>query len=180
MLIYGAPLIRNITAHSEPLSLIYSADIPAELKLSAPSFVDFAILIGTDFSSRLKGLGPHRALKLLQTHETIERALEAAKPRYAPASQQTVEDYLQQVNIARRIFSSLPDLPPTEALQPKAEYDGRLVNEILIQFELTGFVARMSQGKSRSYTLEADYFATSRDELNLHTGTHSLGDDPRV
>lgn len=143
--------------------------------------MDFAVLIGTDFSPRLKGLGPHRALKLLQTHETIERSLEATKPRYAPGPQQTMEGYLQQVDAARHIFSSLPPKPSIEALRPKVEYNAQLVNDILEQFDLTGYATRASRNEARPFTtLEEDYFANNNDELSLQGETFSLADDPKM
>ena len=46
------------------------------LQLDREAFVDFALLLGTDFSQRIKNVGPARALKFIRQHRTIERVLE--------------------------------------------------------------------------------------------------------
>ncbi|KAF8318401.1 PIN domain-like protein [Clavulina sp. PMI_390] len=137
VLVYQAPLLRNITSQSDPLVLVQADEIPSQLSLTSSAFIDFALLIGTDFTPRLRGLGPHRALKLLQDHGSIEKALEAAHPRYQPEPPLTRDTYLERVQVARRIFSSFPTSGPSrEALTPKHEYDAQLVHEVLVGFEL--------------------------------------------
>lgn len=167
---YQAPLVRNITSQAEPLVLIFGTDIPTALDISVSSFVDFAILIGTDFSPRLKGLGPNRALKLIQSHNTIENALAATTPRYAPGPRQTLTEYLEQVTVARRIFTSLPPPPQLSKLVPRNEYDARLVHDILEQYDLSGLAARLVEDDAdTSRSLEVDYFASDYPESIIYT-----------
>jgi len=53
--------------------------------------VDLAILVGTDFNEGIKGIGPKKALKLVQQHGRLE-----AMPEYI--------DQLGDVDAVRRIF----------------------------------------------------------------------------
>ena len=39
-------------------------------------FVDLGILLGCDYCDKITGLGPSRALKLIQQHRTIERVMQ--------------------------------------------------------------------------------------------------------
>jgi flap endonuclease-1 len=155
-------MLRNITSQSGPLVLIFGSEIPRELAISTSSFVDFAILIGTDFSPRIQGLGPHRALKLIKSYGNLEDALEAAKPRYSPEPRHSSADYLERVRTARRIFTTLPSAPSREELAAKSNYDGKLVAEILDQYDLTHLAERMDQGKFKtSHAFEQDYYQSA-------------------
>lgn len=167
---YQAPLIRNITSQAEPLVLIFGQDIPSALHVSVSSFVDFAILIGTDFSPRLKGLGPNRALKLIRAHDTIERVLTATTPRFGPDSRQSLPEYLEQVAAARHVFTALPPPPPPSKLIPRNEYDAKLVHDVLEQYDLSRLAARLVQDDAEaSQSLETDYFASDYSDSNLNT-----------
>ncbi len=57
------PLIPELVKLSENLM---------DLGISREQLVDIAILIGTDFNEGVKGIGPKKALSLIQKHGTIE------------------------------------------------------------------------------------------------------------
>lgn len=107
MIVYGAPLIRNITSSAGPLSLIAGNDVRTALGLDDAAFVDFVLLVGTDFSTRIKNLGPVRALKLIREHGTIERVLERETryPLMVP-----LEFYLETIALARSVYQTLPPI----------------------------------------------------------------------
>lgn len=44
-----------------------------ELQLTKEQFFDFCILLGCDFNTNIKGIGPVRAYKLIQTHDSVRR-----------------------------------------------------------------------------------------------------------
>jgi len=106
-LVYGAPLIRNLSSRGEPLVLIDGNDVPGVLGLSEDAYIDFALLLGTDFTKRIKNVGPHRAHKFIQTYGTIERIIDG-QSKYQPTSR---TDYLAQVDAARAVFSTLVPVP---------------------------------------------------------------------
>src|SRR5262245_11268972 len=83
VLVYEVPLIRNITSRRSPLTVLSGKEIRTMLKLSRASYVDFALLLGTDFSQRIKNIGPQRALKFIREHGSIEHIIER-ETRFRP------------------------------------------------------------------------------------------------
>jgi len=100
-------MVRNISSRSTPLVLIDGNVIPEVLGLSEDEYIDFALLLGTDFTRRIKNVGPHRALKLLQTYGSIEGIIDG-QSKFQPGSR---TDYLAEVDTARALFSSLVPVP---------------------------------------------------------------------
>jgi flap endonuclease-1 len=101
-LLFGAPmLLRNVTVSGRrklPSKNIYIDVVPEvfalekvlkECAITYEQLIDVGILIGTDFNpDGIKGLGPKTALKLVQKHGTLEKALPHIKNagfRHPPA-----------------------------------------------------------------------------------------------
>jgi flap endonuclease-1 len=91
-LTFGTPrVVRNLmtpaTAKKDPTEYDLSS-ILRDLKLTHAQFVDMCILCGCDYAGTLKGVGPHRALALIQEHGSIEGVLAVkdadGKQKYAP------------------------------------------------------------------------------------------------
>jgi len=83
--LFGSPvLVRNLALSGKrklPRKAAYvdvtpeQADLAAtlaKLELTREQLVDLAILIGTDFNSGIKGIGPKKALALVRKHGTLE------------------------------------------------------------------------------------------------------------
>jgi flap endonuclease-1 len=49
------------------------------LQITRTQLIDLAILVGTDFNEGVKGIGPKKALKLVQDHGAIERMPDAIR-----------------------------------------------------------------------------------------------------
>ncbi|MFX1475030.1 MAG: flap endonuclease-1 [Promethearchaeota archaeon] len=98
-LLFGTPrLLRYLTltgrkrlpsrGTSVPLQpeLIELSRVLAEHKLTREQLVDMALLIGTDFNSGVRGIGPKTALKLITKHKSLENlpsdVLEKLSPTY--------------------------------------------------------------------------------------------------
>jgi flap endonuclease-1 len=122
VLVYEAPLVRNMTNRLGPLQVISGAEVRGALGLDRAGFVDFALLLGTDFSQRIKNVGPARALKLIRTHGSIE-GIVRAEGRYPPRV--PVDAYLAQVAVARAVFGTLPPVPDVEELASQPADDAR-------------------------------------------------------
>jgi flap endonuclease-1 len=118
--VYEAPLLRNITNRNSSLVVISGAEVRASLGLDRPAFVDFALLLGTDFSRRIKNVGPARAFKFIREHGSIEAIL-AAEHKYP-----TPDTYLTEVASARGVFTNMPPLPPPAALVPRSPDERRI------------------------------------------------------
>ncbi|KAI0366819.1 PIN domain-like protein [Pilatotrama ljubarskyi] len=137
VLVYEVPLVRNIGSSTGPLVLISGANVRAALKLDRTQYIDFALLLGTDFSQRIKNVGPARALKFIREHGSIERVLEHERqypPRVPP------EEYLQQVELARLVFQTLPPIPEDAHLE-QGKLDEQAVWAILDKYNLHRYVA---------------------------------------
>ncbi|KAI0261597.1 hypothetical protein BC834DRAFT_845463 [Gloeopeniophorella convolvens] len=150
VLVYGAPLLRNITSRDKPLLLLSATDVRAALTLDSTAFVDFALLLGTDFAPRIRNVGPHRALHFLHKHGRIEDIL-AAEPAYAPRVPRAA--YLNAVRAARGVFAALPRPPDARLLVP-GEYRADEVATILGMHRLQRFL----EPAAVLDTLEGNYF----------------------
>ncbi|KAL4072496.1 PIN domain-like protein [Scleroderma yunnanense] len=115
VLVYGAPLIRNIANRDSPLIVVSGSDVRNALELDRSSFIDFILLLGTDFSQRIKNVGPQRALKFIKEYGSIEGVVEH-EAKYPPRIPTAA--YLAQVEVARTVFNTLPPVPALELLQP--------------------------------------------------------------
>jgi len=84
--LFGAPrLVRYITISgqeflpskgtSRPLipELIDLRQLLLSLKITRQQLIDLAILVGTDFNSGIKGVGPKTALRLIRMHDRLEQ-----------------------------------------------------------------------------------------------------------
>ena len=146
VLVFGAPLIRNISSRREPLTFISGADIPATLELSREMFIDFALLLGTDFTRRIKNVGPARALKFIRIHGNIEKIveLETKYPTTIP-----LDEYLEQVNAGRAVFQTLPPVPELE----RVDADQMKTNFLMGKY---GFASELED--YWEHALEGNYF----------------------
>lgn len=89
-LIFGSPMVvRNLTISGKRKlpnkkvyvdvkpELITLQDTLDELQISHEQLIDIAICVGTDYNEGLEGLGPKKALDLIQKYGDIEQLLEA-------------------------------------------------------------------------------------------------------
>lgn len=135
VLVYGAPMLRNVTSGAEPLTLIEGHEVRDALDMDSSQFLDFALLLGTDFTDRIRNVGPIRALKFILSHGSIEKIVEG-EPKYTPKS--TASDYLKQVRVARAVFQLRPKVPAPKLLEARQPNDS-LVIEVLQRFQLQRF-----------------------------------------
>ncbi|KAK0449710.1 PIN domain-like protein [Desarmillaria tabescens] len=132
VIIYEVPLIRNITNQAGPLIVVSGSDVRKGLQLSRTSFVDFALLLGTDFSERIKNIGPVRAYKFIREHGTIEGVV-TNETKYRHRLEP--DAYLEQVRVARGIFETLPPIPKNAMLKGKRDDNKTVV--ILQKYKLS-------------------------------------------
>ncbi|KAG5438873.1 hypothetical protein PCK2_000901 [Pneumocystis canis] len=79
--------------------------------ISVDSFIDFAILCGTDFCNTIHGLGCFGAFFLIQKYQNIELVLEnLSEFRTKDGKQKYIapENYIQEVQVARKAFMHMP------------------------------------------------------------------------
>ncbi|XP_066508587.1 probable flap endonuclease 1 homolog [Hoplias malabaricus] len=72
----GTTLLRQLNAKRDSEVTEYSLPKLLEtLQLTQKEFVDLCILLGCDYCDKIPGLGPSRALKLIQKHRCIEKVV---------------------------------------------------------------------------------------------------------
>ncbi|KAK5859448.1 hypothetical protein PBY51_021003 [Eleginops maclovinus] len=74
---FGANIvIRQLNAKKDSDIIEYSLPkLLEKLKITHEEFVDLCILLGCDYCDKITGLGPKRALTLIQKHRTIENVV---------------------------------------------------------------------------------------------------------
>ncbi len=72
-------MLRNITSHRmKESSLVTISGLEVRQALEIPThraYIDFALLLGTDFTERIKNLGPAAAYKLIMEYGSIENVV---------------------------------------------------------------------------------------------------------
>jgi flap endonuclease-1 len=127
------------------------SDIRSSLSLTKASYLDFLILLGTDFSRRIKNVGPARAYSFVRKYGNIENIL-ASEAKYPPRD--GVEKYMDQVNAARQVFTNLPPVPSKNDLVQRQE-DSEKVKQILTRY---GIWKTVSSDSGFGTTLNGGYF----------------------
>ncbi|KAI8055454.1 PIN domain-like protein [Syncephalis plumigaleata] len=112
------PLLRHFYVRDRPVFEINAGVARQILGMTRSQFIDMCILCGTDFSSTLEGIGPIRALKLIQKHTSIEEIIRAVGHKHPPRAGFDVEQ-------ARRVFTSLPPIPD-QLFLPAGTTSGRI------------------------------------------------------
>jgi flap endonuclease-1 len=109
-LTFGAPvLLRNFTvAKSKKLPIVEFnlAQILKDLGFDMEKFIDLCILLGCDYCSTIKGIGPKRALGMMQKHGSIEEVL--GNERFDVPDEWEYKE-------AREIFVKLPEKSETKS-----------------------------------------------------------------
>lgn len=82
-LTFGCPiLLRNVFAPAKKAKTIVQYDLEtllSRLELTMEQFIDLCILCGCDYTEKIKGVGPHRALELIRKHKNVENILRLPK-----------------------------------------------------------------------------------------------------
>lgn len=83
-LTFGTPkLVRHLMAPASQKVAVtefeYSKALES-LKLTEDQFIDLCILCGCDYTDKIAGIGPVRALQLIQKHQSLENVLKTLDP----------------------------------------------------------------------------------------------------
>lgn len=131
-LTFGAKiLLRHLTfseARKMPIQEFYYDKVLEDLEFTREQFIDLCILLGCDYCETIKGVGPVKAIKLIQDHKCIENAIKELDPKKYTIP----EDWLYKE--ARELFVN-PDVTPADKIELKwREPD----EEKLVEFMVKG------------------------------------------
>lgn len=83
-LTFGTPrLLRHLMAPASQKTAVVEFEyekVLEELKLTREQFVDLCILCGCDYTDKIGGIGPVRAVSLIQKHGSLEEVLASLDP----------------------------------------------------------------------------------------------------
>ncbi|XP_068964628.1 flap endonuclease 1 [Petaurus breviceps papuanus] len=87
-LTFGSPvLVRHLTASEAkklPIQEFHLSRVLQGLGLTHEQFVDLCILLGSDYCESIRGIGPKRAMDLIQQHKSIEEIVRRLDPSKYP------------------------------------------------------------------------------------------------
>ena len=112
-LLFGAPrLVRNVTISGRrklPRKNVYIEVTPQiveldkvlkQLNITHKQLIDIGILVGTDFNpDGIKGVGPKTAVKLIQQHGTLEKAVSTLKQAKFPVEPSRIREIFQHPKV---------------------------------------------------------------------------------
>ncbi|MCD6483716.1 MAG: hypothetical protein J7L47_01235 [Candidatus Odinarchaeota archaeon] len=94
-LLFGAPaVIRNLNFSSKEMEVLLLQDVLSALNLTQEQLIDLAILAGTDYNPKIKGIGINKALKLIKKYEAIDNIPEIR------------EEQKKRMIMAREVFTN--------------------------------------------------------------------------
>lgn len=100
MLPLGAPyLFKNMSKFMSDNKLVEVVSLNKTLKgfgLTMQEFVDFCILLGTDYNKNINGIGPTKALKLIKKYKTLDKVLKHACPEPDSDSEESEDTQTQR------------------------------------------------------------------------------------
>lgn len=121
---FGASvLIRQLNAKKDSEVIEYSLPkLLEKLQITHKELVDLCILLGCDYCDKIPGLGPKRALTLIQKHRTIENVVLHINRQTHPVP------HLWKYEEARKIFLESPPRPTPELIWKEPD------EEALVEF----------------------------------------------
>ncbi|CAO3568520.1 unnamed protein product [Mortierella alpina] len=135
------------------------------LGMSRDAFRDFCILCGTDFSGTIEGIGPLRAVQLVQYYGSIEAIMANVSDRYKPRPDfvydqaRRVFDRKPQVSLDPTIYECKPEIQP-------------LLSELLLKYGI-------DENEAKNEILsDSGIGGSSGTGLSNSLGTGSFGADP--
>ncbi|XP_076624433.1 flap structure-specific endonuclease 1 [Colletes latitarsis] len=72
-------LLRRLTfseSRKMPVQEFHFDKVLEDLELNHDEFIDLCIMLGCDYTSSIKGVGPKRAIELIKTHRSLEKIIE--------------------------------------------------------------------------------------------------------
>uniref|UniRef100_A0A8C6USP2 Zgc:110269 n=1 Tax=Neogobius melanostomus TaxID=47308 RepID=A0A8C6USP2_9GOBI len=165
---FGATmLIRQLNASKDSEVTEYSLQkLLHKLSITQKEFVDLCILLGCDYCDKITGLGPKRALALIQEHRTIEEVVLHVKRKTHPIP------HFWKYKEARAVFlqqpqTSVPELewtePDEEALVQFLSIKEERVRKRLTTFRQKRQTLREERGKEKcKQTRMEDFFRVTR------------------
>lgn len=109
-LTFGSPvLMRHLTASEAkklPIQEFHLSRVLQALGLTQEQFVDLCILLGSDYCESIRGIGPKRAVDLIQKHKSIEEIVRRLDPSKYPVPENWLHKEAQQLFLEPEVLDA--------------------------------------------------------------------------
>lgn len=145
---FGADvLIRQLNAKKDSEVIEYSLPkLLKKLEITQEEFVDLCILLGCDYCDKISGLGPKRALILIQKHRTIENVVLHINRQTYPVP------LFWKYQEARKLFLNAPQTAVPELVWTEPDEEA-----------LVGFLSHVKRVKEDRVRHRMEKFRQTRD-----------------
>lgn len=159
-------LLRNLSASEAKGKEVLQIDLDIALKqmqLNMDEFIDLCILCGCDYCGTIKGVGYKTAYQLIQTHRTIENVLKNLK---STSLENVPEDYIKQVEAARKLFKQPNIIPGKEVTYKFSKPDEEAMVAYLVgkkEFDenrVRKYAKRLDEARKKKAQNRLDTFVT--------------------
>uniref|UniRef100_A0A8C5DGV1 Probable flap endonuclease 1 homolog n=1 Tax=Gouania willdenowi TaxID=441366 RepID=A0A8C5DGV1_GOUWI len=183
----GNVLIRHLNAKRDGDIVEYSLPKLLErLNIRHQELVDLCILLGCDYCDKIPGLGPRRALSLIQEHHTIENVVLNINRETHPVP------VFWKYKEARKIFLDVPQIPVPQLVWKEPNEDdlvrflcyNKHNKEARVRHRLQTFretqrnrreerKKERAEGRTRQTRMEEFWMVTRKREQVHNTDAHS-------
>lgn len=146
ILTFGSPkIVRNLTSHKIPTTEIKLNDILSELNLNHNEFIDFCLLLGSDYSTGVENMKPNDIYNYFIKHKDIHKTLDDMKKNNIVVNfdnnYNETKNYFLNPNITKTTLDDLKlKKPQTDILIKK------LVDDYgLIKFKVKGKIDKLNK-----------------------------------
>lgn len=167
-LCFGCPiLIRDLTNKEEEVTEINLKDVLEGLELTMDEFIDVCILCGCDYCSKIEGIGPVNAYKLIKEYKNIEGVIKYADNYNKDPSHKKKLSYDLSTftyEEARKLFKEPSVINPDSFVfswnkVKEDELKQFMVNEKgFDEKRIDNLISKISQAKSKSNQTRMDNF----------------------
>ena len=150
-------MIRNINSSDQKKQTTTEYNLELVLKdlaITMDQFIDVCILCGCDYTKTIKGIGPVRALALIQEHNTIENVMSALETKHGTEQFKELVPEEYPIDEVRKLFKDpevLSDVDITWLTPQKEELIEFLTKHSFSEDRLSKAVDRLISAKSKGH-----------------------------
>ncbi len=152
-LVFGADRIIKRFNREHIANEIALSEVLSGLGLSYDQFIDFCILCGCDYTAKINGIGPVKALKLIKQKQNIEGVIDFLREDNKLRARHPIPDDFNYL-IARRLFLKPEVTEICEEDIKQCEFKEKELKEFLLERDFNEKRVDNWIEKARSFDLK--------------------------